>query len=204
MKRSIEQQKEFVLAAVLDLESELRTLAYISNRQKRIDEKTNEIVFSTYGALIRTLVTSLWHNVILKLYWLYDEKGQRGLLWFLTTVLPENDANAKWKSMVDKHSKELGKVKKNRDKWVAHRDKKPSENPEEFWKDGERLTLVEIKSLLATARDIIHHDCILTDATEFGIPQLFEVIDFLVQEQPETIEVMKKKGIIRSHDPQTW
>jgi AbiU2 len=204
MERDLEQEKEFVLAAVLDLEIELRTLAYITNRQNKLEDKVNEIVFSTYGSLIYPMVTSIWHNVILKLYWLYDVKGQRGLRWFLGTLMRPDESNTKWTSLVARHSKVLEKVKKNRDKWVAHRDQEPSKNPEEFWKDGERLTLADAESLSKTARTIIHHDCLVTDATEFGIPKIFEVIEFLVAEQPEIIDAMKKRGIISFHEPEIW
>ncbi|MEQ1644924.1 MAG: hypothetical protein ABL959_15855 [Pyrinomonadaceae bacterium] len=200
----MEQEKEFVIAAVLDLETELRTLEYIGNRQRQSENQINDIVFDTFGALIYPMCTSIWHNAILKLYWLYDEKGQRGLRWFCGTLESPNEATIRWKEAIDVNANELQKVRKFRDKWVAHRDKQASENPTEFWKDKERMTLKEARPLLTAAKALIEQDVKVMDATEFGIPKIFEVIDFLVQEYPESIQAMKQKGIISFHEPQIW
>lgn len=173
MSKSLEEQKDFLIDAVLDLRQKVDALNYLIEKLDERDKPEVKLAFDIFENLFEFIYLLLWDNVVIKLYWLFDKKGQRGLIWYLTEVkskseLSENEINRQIER-IELLNSEVEKVKRFRDKWIAHRDKEPFEKYEEFWAKEARLNISEIKSLTETAYEIIQEHFPVTDLTVSGI-----------------------------------
>lgn len=186
MDKSIEEQKDFLTGAVLDLKQKVDSLYYLIEKLSEREKPDVKLAFDIFDDLLEFIYLLLWDNVTIKLHWLYDKKGQRGLIWYLneaksTSKLPQSKIDEQI-NRIELLSSEVEKVKRFRDKWIAHRDKEPFEKYEEFWAKEKKLTIHEIKSLTETAYEIIQEHFPVTDLTTSGINIPFLLSGVFIEE----------------------
>lgn len=202
MKSSLEKQKKLIVDAVFDLAKRLEALNYLLWKVEEIEKPENRVTFDVYDELLDLLHRLLWDSIVINLYWLYDKKGQRSLFWYLREIKTSNSSSVQkiddQLKEIENLSDKIEKIKKFRDKWVAHRDKEPFENYDDFWKKEERPKIEEVELLVETASKIIHEHCPVCDLTTHGMQKLFGLIETIVKENPEFLWKMKEFGDIEN------
>ncbi len=200
MDKSLEEQKDFFTGAVLDLKQKVDSLDYLTEKLNEKEKPEVKLTFDIFDDLLEFIYLLLWDNIVIKLYWLYDKKGQRGLIWYLNEA--KSSANGLSETDIDKQIKrielldgEIDKVKRFRDKWIAHRDKEPFEKHEKFWAKEERLTINEVKNLTDNAFEIIQEHFPVTDLTTSGINIPFLLSKVFIEE--DFIFELNRWGLIR-------
>lgn len=188
MDKSLEEQKDFLTGAVLDLKQKVDSLDYLIEQLKERDAPEIKLAFQIFKDLFELIYLLLWENIVVKLYWLYDQKSQRGLIWYLnvaksSSVKPSQIDIDKQINRIESLKGEIEKVKRFRDKWIAHRDKEPFEKYEEFWSKEVRLTMNEVKTLTNCAHEIIQEHFPITDATTSGINIPFLLSKVFIKEK---------------------
>ena len=186
MDKSLEEQKDFLTYAVLDLKQKLDSLDYLIEKLSEREKPDVKLAFDVFEDLLEFIYSLLWDNVVIKLYWLYDKKGQRGLIWYLneaksTSKLSQSEIDNQI-ARIDLLSSEVEKVKRFRDKWIAHRDKEPFEKYEEFWAKEARLNIHEVKDLTESAYEIIQEHFPVSDLTTSGVNIPFLLSKVFIEE----------------------
>jgi hypothetical protein len=203
-KASLGKQKLLFVDAILDVQKKLKAIEYLLWRVDESEKLENRITFDVYKELLILLHKLLFENIVVTLCWLFDKKGDRSLFWYLKEAKTSQPNKA---TLIDSQIKkienssvELGKIKHIRDKWLAHRDKVTFENPEVFWEKGKRPNIKDIKSLVATASEILESHFPAVDTTTHGIQKLFCLIETIVTENPEFLLRMKEHSSIEKID----
>lgn len=172
MDKSLEEQKDFLIGDVLDLKRKVDSLEYLIEKLKEREEPDVKLTFQIFNDLLEFIYFLLWDNITVKLYWLYDKKGQRGLIWYLneaksSTVNPiQIDEQIK---KIESLDDEIEKVKRFRNRWIAHRDKEPFEKHEEFWAKEAKLKMEHIKKLTDFACEIIQEHFPVNYSCDSGV-----------------------------------
>ena len=201
---SLEKQKELLVDAVLELQKKLNTLKYILAKGKEESKPEIKVVIGVFNDFLFFLHGLLWDSIVVNLYWLYDKKGERSIYWYLNQLKQsepciEQKIDEQIKG-IDEIENEIKRVKKFRNKWIAHKDKEPFEKSEEFWKREERLTIEEVEKLVKIASNIVQIECPIIDTTSSGTHKLFALIHLIVYKNPEFLRIMKDYGVIESLD----
>lgn len=199
LSKSLEEQKISVVDAVLDLEQKTNALVYLVGKLDEKDIPEVKLALEVFDDLLEFIYLLLWESIVINLYWLYDRKGQRGLIWYLKQIKNSELSGKK----VDEHLKrieslnneidlnnEIEKVKKIRNKWIAHRDKEPYVKYGEFWKKETIPSIQEIKTLTETAFEIVQEP---GDATNSGINIPFLLGKVFIEE--DFVSKLKKWGL---------
>ncbi len=188
MDKSLEEQKDFLTAAVLDLKQKVDSLDYLIEKRKQNEDLEVKLTFQIFNDLLEFIYSLLWDIITVKLYWIFDKrKGQRSLIWYLneakssTLNSPEIDIDKQIKR-IESLDKEIEKVKRFRDQWIAHRDKKTFESYEQFWAKDARLTINEVKKLTSCAYEIIQEHFPVTDLTTSGVNVPFLLSKVFIEE----------------------
>jgi hypothetical protein len=188
MDKSLEEQKDFLIDAVLDLKQKVESLDFLIEKLKEQELPEVKLTFQIFNSLLGFIYLLLWENITINLYWLFDKrKGQRNLIWYLneakssTLSSPKIDIDKQIKR-IESLNKEIEKVKRFRDKWIAHRDKQTFENYEEFWAKNARLTINEVKDLANCAYEIIQEHFPVTDLTSSGVNVPFLLSKVFIEE----------------------
>ena len=220
--KSLEKQKELLVEAVLELQKKLNTLKYILAERKEESKPEIKVAIGVFNDFLFFLHGLLWDSIVINLYWLYDKKGERSIYWYLSQLKQsephieqqideqikeidelENEIKRvkkfrnKWIAHKDN---EIKRVKKFRNKWIAHKDKEPFEKSEEFWKREERLTIEEVEKLVKTASNVVQIECPIVDTTSSGTHKLFALIHLIVYKNPEFLWIMRDYGVIEKLD----
>ena len=200
MANSLESQKNKIVDEILELNKRLNALKYLLNVIKEKEKPEYKVAIDVYDEFFTLLHKLLWDSIVINLYWLYDKKGQRNLFWYLNQI-EVSDPKAKVKidiqlERVNTLTTEIDKVKKFRDKAIAHRDKKTFEESEEFWKKEERLNIQEVEMLVKTASEIMQEHFPIVDLTTSGIQKIFGLISLIVHKNPDFLRIMKDYGVI--------
>ncbi len=185
MSKGLEEQKDFLIDAVLDLKQKADALDYLIGKLDEKEVPEVKLTLELFDNLLEFVYLLLWDNVVVTLYWIYDHKGQRGLIWYLNQIRTFTHSEKKVDEQIAKIqslSGEIKKVKKFRDKWIAHRDKEPLEKYDEFWKKEARLTIKEVEILSDTAFEIIQEHYPVTELTNSGIHIPFLLSEVLIKE----------------------
>lgn len=200
MDKSLEKQKDLLVDAVLELQKKLKSLKYILAKGKEADKPEIKVAIGVFNDFLFFIHELLWDSIVINLYWLYDKRGQRSLYWYLIEL---RKSDSSFEQTVDKQIKEIDeleseikRVKKFRNKWVAHKDKESFEKSEEFWKTEERLTIKEVEKLVEIASNIVQIECPIIDITSSEIHKLFALIHFIVYENPDLLWKMKNYGLL--------
>ena len=173
----IEKQKEIFSDEVLHLQKLLNGFNFIFEKVEKNVEPDVRIAIGIFDELFVLLFRLLGESIILNLSWLLDKRGHRSIYWYLNQ-LDLSDRHVKEKVeaariQLDSIEAESQKVKRFRDKWIAHKDKEAFANPEKFWKEEGRLLLEEANKLVQIVMDIIQIECDFVDHTSSGIHKLF-------------------------------
>jgi hydroxymethylpyrimidine pyrophosphatase-like HAD family hydrolase len=146
----------------------------------------------------------LWDIIVVDLYWLFDQKGQRSIYWYLDQIAVSNPEFQKQAAtaLTDVNSAELEivKVKKLRDKWIAHKDRAPFEDPEAFWRREERLMIEEADRLVEIASNVIQIEREIVDTTSSGIHKIFALSKLISNKEPSFLKTMKEHGVLEGID----
>lgn len=199
MDKSLEEQKNFIVDAVLDLEQKTNALDYLVRKLDEKDVPEVKLTLQVFDSLLEFIYLLLWDNIVVNLYWLYDRKGQRGLVWYLNEIKNSEPSRKKVDEQIKRIellSGEIEKVKKFRNKWIAHRDKEPFEKYNEFWAKEARLTIQEIKTLTETALEIIQEP---VDLTNSGIHIPFLLGEVFIKE--DFVSELIDWGFLNHHNP---
>lgn len=204
MNSNLDEQKELLIEAVLELQKKLNALKYILAKGKEENKPEIKVAIGIFNEFLFFLHGLLWDSIVVNLYWLYDKKGERSIYWYLNQL---KKFDSSFEQEVDKQIIEINKqeveikrVKKFRNKWVAHKDKEPFEKSEEFWKKEERLTIEEVEKLIEVASKIVQIECPISDLTTSGIHKMFALTHLIVYKNPEFLRKMKDYGIIERLD----
>ena len=204
MNKSLDEQKDLLVEAVLELQKKLKSLKYILAKGKEADKPEIKVAIGVFNDFLFFIHGLLWDSIVINLYWLYDKKGQRSLYWYLNQ-LKKSEPSFEQKideqiKEIDELESEIKRVKKFRNKWVAHKDKEPFEKSEEFWKREERLTIEEVEKLVEIASKIIQTEIEIVDLTSSGIHKLFALTDLIALKNPEFLKKMKDYGVLERLD----
>jgi AbiU2 len=201
MSKSLEEQKDFIIDAVLNLQHKADSLDYLIGKLKEKDTPKVKIAFAVFDNLLEFVYLLLWENIVVNLYWLYDKKGQRSLIWYLKQMKASNPSEEKVDEQIKRIEllgSEIEKVKKFRNKWIAHRDKEPFEDWEEFWKKEGKLTIQEVKTLTETAFEIIQEHFSIPNSKNSGIQIPFLLSEVFVEE--DFIFNLERWGLLNHHN----
>ncbi|HEX8195783.1 MAG TPA: hypothetical protein VF571_06190 [Pyrinomonadaceae bacterium] len=202
MSKSVDEQKELIINAVLDLNQKLKALKYLL---REAQDPENKIVVEIYNELLWFIHGLIWENIVINIGWLYDKnsylrdrKKNRSLFWYLEEIKKastssESKVDAQL-SRIDNLQAEVEKVRKLRNKWVAHKDKKFFENSAELQKA--KITIQDLEILVKTAEEIIQEHHPITDLTGSGVERIFAVIEILKHENPEFVSSMRMYGLL--------
>jgi len=202
MSKGLEEQKDFLIDAVLDLKQKADALDYLIRKLDEKEVPEVKLTLELFDNLLEFVYLLLWDNVVVTLYWIYDHKGQRGLIWYLNQIRTFKHSEKKVDEQIAKIqslSGEIKKVKKFRDKWIAHRDKEPLEKYDEFWKKEARLTIKEVETLSDTAFEIIREHYPVTDLTNSGIHIPFLLSEVLIKES--FVSNLRNWGLLNQYSP---
>ena len=187
MGKSLEEQKDFFTDAVLDLKQKVESLDFLIEKLKEQEIPEVKLTFQIFNNLLEFIYLLLWDNITIKLYWIFDKrKGQRSLIWYLNEAkssTPNSQIDVdKQIERIELLDKEIEKVKRFRDKWIAHRDKQPFENYEQFWAKDGRLTINDVKNLTNCAYEIIQVHFPVADLTSSGVNVPFLLSKVFIEE----------------------
>jgi len=204
LNNTLEEQKELLIDTVLELQKKLNALNYILAKGKEENKPEIKVAIAIYDDFLFFLHGLLWDSIVTNLYWLYDKKGQRSIYWYLNQV-KKSDSSFEQKvdeqiKEIDKLENEIKRVKKFRNKWVAHKDKEPFEKSEEFWKKEERLTIEEVEKLIEVVSKIVQIECPVSDLTNSGIHKIFVLTHLILNKNPDFLWKMKEYGVIERLD----
>jgi hypothetical protein len=204
MSKSLEEQKELLVDAVLELQKKLNALKYLLVKGKQEDKPEIKVAIGVFNDLFFFIHGLLWDSIVVNLYWLYDKKGQRSIYWYLAQLKKsepsfEQKINEQVKE-IDKLESEIKRVKKFRNKWIAHKDKEPFEKSEDFWKREETLTIEEVQKLVETASKIVQIECPIVDTTNHGIHKLFALTHLIVSKNPDFLWKMEEYKVLERID----
>lgn len=152
--RFIDYQDKIYQVAVFLLNPRLALL-------KQLNADENKILWSiaAFYGIFSVFYQSVFDSLIVTLAWLFSEKEDRGLIWYLnqvkmhSKVFSPDEIDAQLKEI--KNNEEIiNKIKTIRDKWIAHRDAAPFNDPDKFLKANE-IRMEDLESLVGLAEGII-------------------------------------------------
>ncbi len=200
----VSNQMELFEDFIFDTKKQLDALNYIRSQAKISEKAEIATTFQIYDELLRFLSRMLWEIIVLNLYSIFHNPTGVNIYWYLgklKEVTPELSQRIDIKEdEVDNLN--LDKVKKLRDKWIAHKDKEAFENPQIFWEPGKGLHIPEMDELLGKAIEIVQLNGTISDLTGHGVEKLFALIGLLVTEHPDAINTLEEYKIIPT--PEVW
>ncbi len=174
MTLSLQEQKELIASSVQELDQKVRSLEYLN----RDDVKGKKVAIDIFEPLLSGFQDLLWESVIIQLSWLFDEAAFKNakspnLFWFV-----EQYKDKDFKITLDENSYKT--IRKFRDKWFAHRDKKTIQQFFTFWQ-GERPTIAAVREMADLALAVIALDQHYCDVTPgYAVNRIFNLIDHLL------------------------
>ena len=111
---------------------------------------------------------SIFDNLIITLSWLFSDSTteKRSIVWYLNKVNEHNILSydvikANLQDIINEKDR-IDKVKVVRDRWLAHRDPAPFNNPEAFFREND-ISLDDLQALVNLAKRILREHFHLID-----------------------------------------
>ena len=107
MDNNLEEQKELLIEAVLELQKKFSALKYILAIGKEENKPEVKVAIGIYSDFLFFIRGLLWDSIVINLYWLYDKKGQRSIYWYLNQV---KKFDSSFEQEVDEQIREIDKL----------------------------------------------------------------------------------------------
>jgi hypothetical protein len=145
---------------------------------KQLNDGENKVLWSiaAFHGIFTVFYQSVFDSLIVTLSWLFSQKADRGLIWYLnqvkvhSKVFSKDEIDAQLKQIQDAEET-IKKILIIRDKWIAHRDAAPFNNPDKFLEENE-ITIEDLEKLVNLAERIIqeHFGKFQDTFVEFELP----------------------------------
>lgn len=144
---------------------------------KQLNADENRILWAmAFGGTFYVFNNSLFDNLVVTLSWLFSDREQRSLIWYLKQVKEHSQIFSKAEidaqlKLIENAAETIEKLKTRRDKWIAHRDASASNNRDKFLKEN-KIEIEDFERLVNLAEEIIqeHFGRFQTAEVDFELP----------------------------------